>query len=175
MTPRGRLPVFIQMGFAGHRDSLPRFSRRSAQWCESSPVFLSNKVRGGTKPAFGFSRMHFMMPRKPIPPLPRCASRNREAGQMVPYRRMAGILCRDRMGNAVRCISHHSVLHQSSQYGASAIAARCVFKGSLAPISAHTIFPKQGGRCQERPKAQKSTSKPAIKVALGMGKPAFIS
>ncbi len=94
---------------------------------------------------------------------------------MVPYRRMAGILCRDRTGNAVRCISHRSVLHQSSQYGASAIAVQCVFKGSLALISAHTIFPKQGGRCQEHPKAQKSTSKPAIKVALGMGKPAFIS
>lgn len=94
---------------------------------------------------------------------------------MVPYRRMAGILCRDRTGNAVRCISHHSVLHQSSQYGASTIAVQCVFKESLAPISAHTIFPKQGGRCQERSKAQNSTSKPAIKVALGMGKPAFIS
>lgn len=94
---------------------------------------------------------------------------------MVPYRRMVGILCRDRTGNAVRCIGHHSVLQQSTQRGASAIAVQCVFKGSLAPISAHTIFPKQGGRCQERPKAQKSTSKPAIKVALGMGKPAFIS
>ena len=172
---RGRLPVFIQMGFAGHRDSLPRLSRRSVQWCESSPVFLSNKVRGGMEPAFGFSRMHFMMPQKPIPPLPRCASRIREADQLTPYRRMAGILCRDRTGNAVRCISHRSVLHQSSQRGASAIAVQCIFKESLAPISAHTIFPKQGGRCQERTKAQKSTSKPAIKVALGMGKPAFIS
>ena len=94
---------------------------------------------------------------------------------MVPYRRMAGILYRDRTGNAVRCIGHHSVLHQSSQCGASAIAARCVFEGDMEHISAHTIFPKQEGRCQERPKAQKSTSKPAIKVALGMGKPAFIS
>ena len=172
---RGRLLVFIQMGFAGHRDSLPRLFRRSAQWCEYSPVFLSNKVRGGMEPAFGFSRMHFMMPRKPIPPLPRCASRNREAGQMVPYRRMAGILCRDRTGNAVRCIGHHSVLHQSSQYGASAIAARCVFEGGMEHISAHTSFPEQEGRCLERSKAQNSTSKPAIKVALGMGKPAFIS
>lgn len=94
---------------------------------------------------------------------------------MVPYRRMAGMQCRGRTGNAVRCIGHHSVLHQSSQYGASTIAVQCVFKESLAPISAHTIFPKQGGRCQERSKAQNSTSKPAIKVALGMGKPAFIS
>lgn len=94
---------------------------------------------------------------------------------MVPYRRMAGMQCRDRTGNAVRCISHRSVLHQSLQRGASAIAVQCVFEGGLEPISTHTIFPKQGGRCQERPKAQKSTSKPAIKVALGMGKPAIIS
>lgn len=94
---------------------------------------------------------------------------------MVPYRRMAGMQCGGGKENAVRCISHRSVLHQSSQRGASAIAVQCIFEGSLAPISAHTIFPKQGGCCQERPKAQKSTSKPAIKVALGMGKPAFIS
>lgn len=94
---------------------------------------------------------------------------------MIPFRRMADILCRDRTGNAVRCISHRSVLQQSTQRGASAIAVQCIFEGGLEPISAHTIFPKQGGRCQEHPKAQKSTSKPAIKVALGMGKPAFIS
>ena len=94
---------------------------------------------------------------------------------MVPYRRMAGMQCGGGKENAVRCISHRSVLHQSTQRGASSIAAWCVFEGGLEPISAHTIFPKRGGRCQERPKAQKSTSKPAIKVALGMGKPAFIS
>lgn len=94
---------------------------------------------------------------------------------MVPYRRMAGMQCCGGKENAVRCIGHRSVLHQSSQRGASAIAARCVFEGELEPISTYTIFPKRGGRCQERPKAQKSTSKPAIKVALGMGKPAFIS
>lgn len=94
---------------------------------------------------------------------------------MVPYRRMAGMQCCGGMENAVRCISHRSVLHQSSQYGASAIAVRCVFEGDMEHISAHTSFPKQEGCCQERPKAQNSTSKPAIKVALGKGKPAFIS
>lgn len=172
---RGRLLVFIQTGFAGQRNSLPHFSRRSAQWCESSPVFLSNKVRGGMEPAFGFSRMHFMMPRKPIPPLPRCASRNREAGQMVPYRRMAGMQPRGGTGNAVRCISHRNVLHQPTQRAASDIAARCVSERGSAPISTHAVFPKQGGRYPGHQKAQNSTSKPAIKVALGMGKPAFIS
>lgn len=94
---------------------------------------------------------------------------------MIPFRRMAGMQCCGGMENAVRCISHRSVLQQSTQRGASAIAVQCVFEGDMEHISAHTSFPKQEGCCQERPKAQNSTSKPAIKVALGKGKPAFIS